>query len=187
MANGLTMLSPAGLRFWLWAGFDFKSLKYNYSHAETGLPDEFGNFEYESDHPSDQGVIYYRGQCFSSTTRGEDNGVRFAPASEVLKHPKRWSYIEVEVNEKRLELVRKWMVSQQDKLYDYAGIIGFFTPWNTHHARKWYCSEICASAAFKLFMLDKLYRRISPRRLAKVLAEKYGEPTPLLPTGRGTD
>jgi len=166
-----------GISTWTWllalARLDFESLEYDYSHVEFWMPDSEGNFEKRDIIASDTpDHVFYLDKCFSSTTRGKWNGVRFAPANEVLKHPERWAYMEFEVDDLLWQSTLTFMEMQLGMLYDFPGIFGFFLPWNTQDKNKWYCSEICARIAFVLGLTDKLYKRISPRRLAKVLDGK---------------
>ncbi len=179
----------------LWTGFlalisfGWNRLKYNYSHVEVWLPDEDGRFfgcghrrggaasiSSNDDETFSATVnlplyeLEYYGQCFSSTTRGKWNGVRFAPASQVLTHPDRWDYIECEVDKDGLELALELARIQVGKAYDYKGIIpGFFWPWNIHNKNKWYCSELCSWFANICDLTEKWHERISPRKLAHVL------------------
>jgi len=177
----------------IWTGvlavvrLDWKSLKFNFRHVEVWFPDDDGNFaecETVGDGscktiPTDEGNTFtitisnyemkFLGQCFSSTTRGDAEGVRFAPASEVLKHPERWDYIEFEITKESYFNAKWWMDAWVGRKYDFAGLFGFFLPWNSEQAGKFYCSEICSEIAWTLELTKKLHKRISPRRLAKVL------------------
>ena len=150
----------------LWTGFlalisfGWNRLKYNYSHVEVWLPNSLGRFKMYGK---------FTGECFSSTTRGKWNGVRFAPASQVLTHPDRWDYIECEVDKDRLELAMELATIQVGKAYDYKGLFGFFWPWNIHGKNKWYCSELCSWFANICDLTEKWHERISPRKLAHVL------------------
>ena len=166
-----------GIVIWTWvlavARLDFKSLKYNFRHVEVWFPDDVGLFSNIPAYADPKAILY--GKYFSATTRGENKGVRFAPASEVLKHPNRWDYIEVEVKDERIE---NYMPVFQEKVglaYDFAGIAGFALPFNPQDKNKWFCSEICAWVAFVLWILPYWHKRISPRRLAKLLVEAGGE------------
>jgi len=170
-----------GIIAWTWVlafvSLQWNRLKYNFSHCEIWFPDEKAGFEKRRD-----GIDLSQpaGQCFSSTTRGGAKGVRFAPASEVLKHPERWKYIEVEVDKNNLENEKNWAKWLIGETYDYWGLFGFFWPfWNVQNSKKWYCSEICAVVAWHLGLLKKGESRISPRRFAKILAKKYHDPKPL--------
>ena len=174
---------------WTWvlaaASLDFKRLKYNYSHVEIYLPDEEGFFKRRkwAGDKSDwrNKVLFTVGRCFSSTTRGDAVGVRMADAGKVLKHRNRWDYIEVEVEERVYSSLVKWCEKKAAEAakYDFLGIFGFFSPINIQDDKKLYCSELCAELAFLFWILAKRYGRISPRRLAKVLAKRDGEPKPL--------
>lgn len=179
---------------WLYGLFyDWKALKYNYSHEECWKPDEDGNFSkvitgtglsmgwttkegatVTAVLPYEQTV--YLGECFSSTTRGDDNGVRFAPANEVLgKHPERWDYIEVEVDPERFEVGWQEATKLVGRKYDYLGILGFLNPIPCQDGKKWFCSEVCDWLKY-LWRVGDRHKRISPRRSAYLLAKKYGEP-----------
>ena len=108
--------------------YNWRLLKYPVSHEEIWLPDLAGDFE-----TVDYGGHFERlwcGQCFSSTTRGDANGVRFAPASEVIgKHPERWEYIEVEVDDYRFEVFMDEATRLVGAGYDYWGVFGFLNPF----------------------------------------------------------
>ncbi len=171
--------------------YNWKVLKYNYSHEEVWIPDKDGNFEewiptgFLCMGRAEQGRsisrrIYCLGQCFSSTTRGDANGVRFAPAAEVLKHPERWHKIEVEVDSERLEVA----LSEAEKLvgakYDFVAVlIGFTQPIPIEDPELWYCSEILDWFKKLLRIYPKRHKRISPRRSAYLLSRIWGEPKPL--------
>ena len=169
---------------WTWflaLFYDHKALKYNYSHEELWIPDENGAFRHIVNSPFKPPRQYYVGQCFSSTTRGDSKGVRFAPASEVLKHPERWEYIEFEVNEALyadilifMEMHAKWKTK-----YDFAGIMGFVVPFAPQDDDRWYCSELCNYIKAELNVIDDYSEPISPRRSAMILAEDWGEPKPI--------
>lgn len=220
---------------WTWilgCFYNWKVLKYSYSHEEIWLPerDTFLPYRYfESmrqpyipcshkgclnhlSHPCEVcgriGGSPYIGRCFSSTTRGDANGVRFAPAAEVLHHPERWDYIECEVDPGRLEVALAEAERLVGAKYDYwAIILGFSQPFPIQDEEKWYCSEICdwfkylcriptergkvkikkydpfkmsADMLHELGILSKRHKRISPRRSAYLLAKVWGEPKSLI-------
>lgn len=177
-----------------------KALKYNFSHVELLIPEV---------HRGKEGQIiayaWWKGECFSSTTRGGAKGVRFAPASEVLKHPERWEYIEVEVDDERFEVAIEEARRLVGNGYDYGYIISFLQPFIVQKKEDWACSEICDWFAFLnhipternkwakkplpvnwfkfhaftlrlLGFVIKRHKRISPRRLAYLLAQIFGEP-----------
>ena len=205
-----------------------KALKYNYSHVEIWIPDEDGRFKSilnigqpcshkgclaHCSHPCEFcGRIsgnHYLGQCFSSTTRGDAEGVRFAPASEVLKHPERWDYIEVEVDDERFEVALDEAKRLVGNGYDYGYIISFLQPFIVQKESDWACSEFCDWFGFlnhipthrkkwgmplpmptdwfkfnadmlrAMGFIVKRHKRISPRRLAYLLAQIFSEPKPV--------
>ena len=119
----------------------------------------------------------FRGRCFSSTTRGDANGVRFAPAFSVVgKHPDRSDYIEVDVDAERLEVA----VQEAERLvgadYDYGYILSFLQPFVFQKKSDWACSEICDWFKKLCRIIPKRHKRISPRRSAYLLAKRWGEP-----------
>ena len=148
---------------WVYALFyNWKALKYNFSHVEDWIPDQMGKFE----SPTVDDDWDFVGECFSSTTRGDWNGVRFAPASEVLKHPERWSYIEIEVDDERFEIAMGLALLEVGRPYDFLAILGFVNPLDVQNKAKWYCSEIC-SWFISLCKGERWqFKRISPRRMA---------------------
>lgn len=161
---------------------DFKSLKHHYSHVEAWWPDEHRGFKYKT--TIGQRIWMIEGYCFSSTTRGSYNGVRIAPAAEVLKHPERWAYIEIDVTQAHLDAFKAYAESRVGRKYDYWGIFGFFLPFNTEKAADDYCSETVTRGAVEAYIISVLALgwwkfRISPRRLAKVLSKLFHEPKQL--------
>ena len=134
-----------------------------YCHVEVWFPDVTGVF-------SAMSFLY------SSATRGgKGPGVRFAYRDIVLKHPERWDVIECEVKRVDLEIALEFLDSQQGKKYDYFGVLlGFIFPVNIEDPNKWYCSEISIRAAWMLCVIKKLWHRMSPRRMSKVIAKAVG-------------
>ena len=167
----------------LWTGFlglfhsRWKSLPFNYSHEELWIPDDKGFFHSPWVQVADKRIRYY-GQCFSSTTRGDAEGVRFAPASEVLKHPERWDYIEFEVDDEWWADYLDEMKQEVGKKYDFMGISGFILPFGQQDDNKWYCSEICCWVK-NMLTVTSFDPPISPRRSAMLLAKDWGEPKSL--------
>ena len=169
---------------WTWLLGLFYSrevLKYNYSHMEVWLPDEDGDFgkvvllgirNADAAHQ-----VLLKGKCFSSTTMGDAEGVRFDLAMNVVgKHLERWEYIECDAYGRRLEVA----IAEAERLvgakYDYMGLFGFFLPINIQDSQRWFCSEICMWFAYLVRSVANRHKRISPRRAAAVLAKMYGEP-----------
>ena len=128
-----------------------------YCHVEVWFPDVTGVF-------SAMSFLY------SSATRGDKgSGVRFAYRDVVLKHPERWDVIECDVKRVDLETTLEWLDSQQGKKYDFLGILGFFWPKPLENPNRWYCSELCIRAAWMMDVVAYKWRRISPRRMSKVI------------------
>ena len=172
---------------WTWLlalCYSWRALKYNFSHEELWIPrQDFKISEWKcksvfSDYDSLLGQMSPVGQCFSSTTRGDAEGVRFAPASEVLKHPERWRYIEYEVDDALWEsYVLPKLKSMVGNKYDFVAVMtGFTTPVLIDDEKKNYCSGVCCFAKYLLDILEKLWKRVSPRRSAMLLVPRWGEP-----------
>lgn len=75
-----------------------------YAHCEVWLPNFRGDFKIVIRWSSD-----YSGTCYTSTLRDNYKGTCKRPASEVLKHPERWDYVEIEIEEKDYERLVYWM------------------------------------------------------------------------------
>ena len=150
---------------WTWVlalFYSKKALKLNFSHEELHVPNALGKFK-----------MYGKpvGQCFSSTTRGDAQGVRFAPASQVLRHPERWKYIEFEVDDDKWRSIQSWMRALVGRKYDFVGVRGFVIPFVPQNNNEWYCSEICCGIKRRLgIATDK--PPISPRRSALLMIEQ---------------
>ena len=169
---------------WTWllgCFYNWKALKHNYSHVEVWIPEDTYKKPQLTEYIATSFQIGHKiiGQCFSSTTRGTANGVRLAPACDVLHHPYRWDYIEVEIDPERFEVA----LAESNKLmglkYDFWGIFGFLNPFPVQDEKRWYCSEICNWFAV-LCGITNREKRISPRRLAYKLAQNWGNPVPLV-------
>ncbi len=174
---------------------DFKSLKFNFSHCEVWFPQQMGIVELKSKKTEsvdffEKDVISwglarvigtrYVGQCFSSTTRGDAEGVRFSPASKVLHHPDRWVYQEYEVSEVRVKQIMPKLKAKVGNPYDFDMIKGFLLPWEKGDPDAEICSEICGWVAWLLSIVrfrafGRWEFKISPRRLAKVLGGELHE------------
>ena len=186
--HGKDSLVGRGIVIWTWVlglFYNWKVLKYSFSHEEIWIPgicedkDLFsGKWDFDSMHDD-----RFFGQCFSSTTRGTANGVRFAPASVVLHHPERWDYIECEVDPERLEIALEEAKKLVGKKYDFWALFGFFNPFPIQDSKRWYCSEICNW--FKVLCgIGWREKRISPRRSAYNISKIWGEPKPLIEGGK---
>jgi len=99
------------------------------SHSEIGFPDR------------------HTGEPMMATStmryaKGK-NGVVCRPASEVLKHPERWTYFELPISETGLYRLQ-WVVDTQISKgvgYDKKAIASFFLPFRVHDKDKEICSE----------------------------------------------
>jgi hypothetical protein len=92
------------------------------SHAEIWTPGYEMGFTWQDK----QGKHQFAGDCWTSTMRGEDNGTVRRAAADILKHPDRWFYFEIEVREyERLyeSMERKVKFNQG---YDVWTIMSFF-------------------------------------------------------------
>ena len=165
---------------WTWVlalFYSWKALKYNFSHEEWWEPNSQGRFVEVL--PS--GRVIYLGKVYSSTTRGDWKGVRWALANEVIgKHPCRWKYVSVQANVIRYIIFRPEMTRKVGNLYDFVMIItGFATPIAIDPKDKDYCSGLCCWVKYRLGILKKWHKRISPRRSAMLLSQDWGEPVGL--------
>lgn len=137
-----------------------------YSHCEIWVPFETdqGKCRFES-------VYHIYGQCYTSTMRGDNNGVVKRPASEVLKNPGRWDYYEVEIKD--------WdcnrMIGEMDNTvnmnsgYDIATFLKFFNPFKRESTfEQFICSEFVQWALYQSCIFEE-YELLSPRRLSKRL------------------
>jgi len=162
---------------WTWllgCFYNWKVLKYNYSHVSVWVPEPDCSYGFEW-----QNMGIYQGQCFSSTTRGTSDGVRIAPAYDILHNPHRWDYIECDVDPERCEVALAELNKLIGLKYDFWGIFGFLNPFPVQDDKRWYCSEVCNWFAV-LCGITEREKRISPRRFAYKLAKRWGNPTPLI-------
>lgn len=147
-----------------------------YAHVEVWLPDKTGNYSH-----TDKWVGFswldrtiYTGTCYTSTLRDNYRGTCKRPASQVLKHPERWDYMEFDVPEDLYYAMKAWMETQveNNKGYDKKAIISFFWPKRFHNADKFICSEFCQIAAVYAGILHLPYQVVSPRKLSRMLLGK---------------
>ena len=150
---------------------EWDTLKYNFSHVELWESDENNEFS----HTDDFGDTQYDGCCYSSTTRGGAKGVRRYWANKVLRNPKNWKQIEVEVPLGLWLYAKRWFQKQIGKGYDWTGAVGCVL-WQRENPLLWFCSEICTKMAVMMFLLKCRVFAITPRKLAAKLARKYGDP-----------
>ena len=80
-----------------------------YSHVEVWWPDENGEFTYthvNMKYRNPIGDTVYLGETYTSTMRGDNNGTVIRPASDILKHPERWDYMEFEVDDEIFNMAK---------------------------------------------------------------------------------
>lgn len=116
---------------WNPQGWKFKRLAC--SHSEIWVAD--GEYEYR-----DMMGTTYLGSCYTSTMGGTGganrtkyNGICKRPAYEILIHPERWYYYEMQVEDNALEsaLLAADLKVVNNKGYDIADIIKYFLPVRT--------------------------------------------------------
>lgn len=155
----------------LWTGI-FNWGTGPYSHAEIWIPSISGSFNVGCGFSSG-GCPVYEGTCYTSTMRDDVNGVVKRPAAQVLKHPERWDYIEIEVDKTIYDMAVTWMNKTVDSNpgYDIKCILSFFWFRRWHRSRKFICSEFCERVLWRLYIFDRI-RCPSPRRLSRWLVQK---------------
>ena len=138
-----------------------------YSHCEIWWPTETypRHFDWKA------------GRCFTSTMRGDDNGTVIRPASDVLTHPERWDYIEIDVDPIKLAAAigLAQLFAKQNKGYDILCLLGFFFPWRLRNKKKDICSEVCQKFLVWCGIFPD-YKVWSPRRLSARTVEATGCP-----------
>ncbi len=135
----------------------------------------------------------YMGQCWTSTTRGDDNGTVVRPASGVLDHPENWYYTEHEVARGDGPETKVWNRSftwakrqaqrrvDANKGYAFRDLFRYIMPlWLLKATRladngREICSEHVESWAVDMGVLKKRLIR-SPRRLCKDIVLATGSP-----------
>ncbi len=147
-----------------------------YGHTEVWLPDKDGYFSHhQQPAPTPYGLGHrkFDGTCYTSTLRDNYKGTCKRPASEVIKHPERWDYMEFDIPEDLYYAMQTWMEIQveNNRGYDKKAIISFFWPKRFHNADKFICSEFCQIAAVIAGILPQPYQVVSPRRLVRILTK----------------
>lgn len=157
----------------MWTGI-WNWFTKNYAHCEVWIPDGpfFGKSVSQVLCPQDAGFC---GTTYTSTMRGENDGVVERSASEVLKNPSRWDYYEIEINEAAYQemIYNMDFEVNNNKGYDKPSIVKFFNPFSRKPTlEKFICSEFVHWSLFcaNIFCKPEL---LSPRRLSKRL-EKLG-------------
>ena len=164
-----------------WKEF-WRIFKMGFSHEEIWIPDEDGGFSYACscyDMPLYCSVCFiggktYKGTCYTSTmgqVRGKNNvgnGTCKRNASNILKHPERWSYTEHEVSDRRYVWMIHYLEDQVAKNKGY----GLGPDKNV-------CSELSHNANVTSGELAGPYRFISPLGDALRLVKSGKEIIPL--------
>ena len=91
------------------------------------------------------GLSWDAGKCWTSTMRGEFDGVRVADAMDVIENRYRWTYFNIPVDDNIYpSLLRSMQVDVDNNTgYGKIKIASFFTPWR--FGKKPICSEKCCS------------------------------------------
>jgi len=156
---------PLNFAIQLWTGlWNWKTPPY--SHTEIWIR---GRFEPFTD-------IHTEGDCYTSTMYKNANGVVRRPARDVLKHPDRWDYIEIEISNERYLMLCRFLAKavRDNKGYDLLTLGKFFLPfakWRRSDPKKFICSEFVQYMLWLIGIFDK-QALWSPRRLWKKLNDK---------------
>ncbi|HDZ38772.1 MAG TPA: hypothetical protein ENH62_10870 [Marinobacter sp.] len=186
----------------LWTGL-FNWFTPGYSHVEVWIHED-PDWDYWvtlGDSIYGKSQHQFRGICYTSTMRGDDNGTVSRPASTVFKYPKRWEYIEFEVTDESFEHALVWADERvfHNKGYSKRDLLRFAMPlWLLKGLKiadpdREICSEHGEgwairlwSAAFSVGWFQPLLNYIfirSPRRLWRDLVRRHHVPTYSLTTG----
>ncbi|GAG47483.1 unnamed protein product, partial [marine sediment metagenome] len=76
--------------------------------------------------------VQYHGTCYTSTKRGAHNGSVSRPAAQILTHPDRWDYIEINLFPEDYAAMMRWMAYavKHNRGYDTATLLKFFNPFS---------------------------------------------------------
>ncbi len=176
---------------WKWVNFAIQAWTWvwnwrttSYSHCEVWAPRENGGQfrsrvrcrcwegTMEGDEEDYHKTAYW-GDCWSSTMRGDYNGTVKRPASEVITHPERWDYYEIEISDGSYCAMVVFMEAacERNKGYDKPALLKFFLPfWRKSTPDKYICSEFVQAALHFIGIFDELYLW-SPRRLSRKLGK----------------
>ena len=134
------------IAFWglVWNWFFWFKKRLWTSHSEIWIPNKKWDFEFLPH--IFNGV--HAGITFTSTmgqTGGKNrtgDGVRKALASEILKHPDRWYYYEIEVSDHAFQHMLRWMETQvaNNQGYNKKDILDFFWPKQEQDLQHFICS-----------------------------------------------
>lgn len=159
-----------------------------YDHAELWTPDKHGNFggvkPIGKRNPEASHQTLWKGDCSTSTMRGDAKGVCKRPASEILKNPKRWDYCEIEIPDSIYEGGINYIMARIGRKIKYAfkTIASFFLPIRIHSKLEDICSELIYDVLVIWRIFKKKNKCPSPRRLSRWLTKKGYVIKPLLET-----
>ena len=162
-----------GISFWTKL-FNWRTR--NYSHVELWMPDKMGWF---TGVKVDNNKMFVFGTCFTSTMgqvggRKGAGGTCIRPVSDILNHPDRWDYQEIECTDgqyKALQIACDLMV-KFNKGYDMSAIVSFFNPFGRYPCKQdmYICSEAVWVALWKAgILVDR--KLFSPRRMSRKVAQ----------------
>ena len=145
-----------------------------YSHEELWLPNKYGQF---SNNIMGRGyyINEFVGTCFSAASRGEKTGVRFAPASQILKHRERWDFAQFYVDPERYMYAVGEMKKEENAPYDFNELLKFVFPFLKDDPKKWICSPVCMWAGMKMGLPIHEYVNVDPRYASKIIKSIGGK------------
>ena len=148
----------------IWTGL-FNKGTPPYSHSEIW-------FHREDRFKSKVDETVFTGECFTSTMRGDVNGTVLRSAYMVVKHPERWEYFEISVEDNVYDQVytKAKTAALANEGYDKPALLSFFFPVRFGSGVKDICSEVtyralCWAGIFKKPAMP------SPRRQARWLMD----------------
>ncbi len=152
------------------------------SHCEVWERYYPGAFSYLFETDTGYETAYY-GQCWTSTTRDDDDGTVVRPAAQVLTNPERWYYTEHEVDKFLFHYAKTFADARvhANKGYSYRDLSRFIMPlWLLKVTRladngREICSEHVAQWLVDMGVLDK-NTIPSPRRLCRHTVLATGSP-----------
>jgi len=142
-----------------------------YSHVEIWTPQSTGLFKRSdgSEYDGQSRTIQYKtvGTCWTSTTRGENNGTVSRPANKVISNRERWSFCEIEIKEVDYARMLRWMEREvrANNGYSKRDLLKFFGLGFFADNLKNICSEFSLNALHQALVLREK-GVVSPRRLA---------------------
>ena len=143
-----------------------------YGHAEVWTPEIISRkgeiFDFPQYKQKKGWSKVFTGTCYTSTLRDNYKGTCKRPASEVLKHPERWDYMEFDIPEDDYNRLVYWMdlEVENNKGYDMKASLSHLTPWRFHNIDKNNCSEFGHNAAIIAMIKDILWRAVKKQKTA---------------------